>query len=312
MPLDLNHRARLAEILRAQPAIRELFGPDPTVALFGAGAAVLQFALAFVAARLPWWGIFLLAAGVGAFVMHAINCVVHECTHNLIFRRASANKVFALLVTLPSLVPSAVAFRHYHLLHHSFFGVRDMDSDVPSRWEASIVGRSSLRKLIWVLLLPLSYTVLHPLVVRRRLPLDGWLLANIVGVALAWVAMIWIAGWPAIAYLLMSTYLSVGPHPVGAHILQEHVAFDGGNGMASYYGPINLISVNLGYHLEHHDVPNIAGWRLPQLRRLAPQFYADHFRHQSRVLGLWQFVTDSNIGLDCRPIKDIDAAIPQS
>jgi len=294
------------EILRAEPSVRKLVGPDGATAWFGLGAMVLQFALAFLAVRLPWWGNLLLAAFAGAFVMHAINCVVHECTHNLIFRRPRDNKAFALLITLPSLLPSAVAFRHYHRLHHSSFGVRGMDSDVASRWEVRNVGRHPFRKLLWLLLLPISYAALHPLFVRRRLPIDSWLLANIGSIALVWAAMLWFAGWPAVAYLLVSTYLSVGPHPVGAHILQEHIAFDGGNGMASYYGPINLISVNLGYHLEHHDLPNVAGRRLPQLRRLAPQFYSDHYRHPSRTLGLWHFVTNPGIGLDSRPITDID------
>lgn len=312
MAIDVNHKARRAEILRAHPAVRSLFGPDPMVAVFGIGAMVLQFGLALLAMRLPWWGILLLAFGVGAFVMHAINCVVHECTHNLVLRSAWANKAFAQIVSLPGLVPSAVAFRHYHLLHHGFFGMRYMDSDVASHGEVRFVGRSRWRKLVWLLLLPLSYTVWHPLFVRRRLPLDGWLVANILSTAFAWVAVIAYGGWPAVAYLLVSTYLSVGPHPAGAHILQEHIAFDGGNGMASYYGPLNRISVNLGYHLEHHDIPQIAGWRLPQLQRLAPQFYKGQFRHTSRLRGLWQFVADSNIGLDSRPIKEIDARLSVS
>jgi sphingolipid delta-4 desaturase len=312
MPSDIDHRARRAKILRAHPDVRSLYGPDPMVAVFGVGAIVLQFGLAFLATRLPWWGVILLAFGVGAFVMHAINCVVHECTHNLVFRDTWPNKAFALLVSLPGLTPSSVAFRHYHLLHHSFFGTRHMDSDVASRWEVRVVGRSASRKLVWLLLLPISYTMLHPLLVRQRLPLDGWLIANVVSIALTCAAIVTFAGWPAIAYLLISTYLSVGPHPAGAHILQEHIAFDGGDGMASYYGPVNLISVNLGYHLEHHDLPHIAGWRLPQLRRLAPQFYTNRFRHLSRLRGLWQFVTDSNIGLDSRPIKEIDAGLSPS
>ena len=309
MSPDVNHRARRAQILHAHPAVRSLFGPDPLVAVFGVGAMVLQFALAVLAMRLPWWGVLLLAVGAGAFIMHAINCVVHECTHNLVFRSPALNKAFAQFVSLPGLVPSAAAFRHYHLLHHSFFGLRYMDSDVASHWEVRVVGRSAWRKLVWLLLLPLSYTVLHPLFVRQRIPLDGWLVANVVSTILAWWFVVTFVGWPAIAYLLISTYLSVGPHPAGAHILQEHIAFDGGDGMASYYGPINLISVNLGYHLEHHDIPQIAGWRLPELQRLAPQFYEDQFRHASRLRGLWQFVTNPGIGLDSRPIKEIDAGL---
>ena len=306
---DVNHRARRAEILRAMPEIRALFGPHPGVAAFGLAATVLQFALAFVAARLTWWENLLLVLCVGAFVMHAINCVAHECAHGLVFRTPKANKALALIVTLPSLIPSAVAFRHYHLLHHACFGIRGMDSDVPSRWEVRLVGRSRFRKLMWLLLLPISYSLLHPLFVKRRLPVDGWLIANIATIALTWIAVVWIAGWPAVGYLIASTYFSVGPHIVGAHILQEHVAFDGGNGMASYYGPINLISINLGYHLEHHDLPAVAGWRLAEVQKLAPQFYTGHARHASRALGLWRFVTNPAIGLDSRPIKDTDGAV---
>jgi sphingolipid delta-4 desaturase len=309
MSVDVNHRARRAEILLSSPEIRALFGPEPAAAWFGLGAMALQIVLAFIATRLPWWGNLLLALAAGAFVMHSINCVVHECSHNLIFANPRANKAFAILVTIPSLTPSAMAFCHYHLLHHSFFGVRGMDSDVPSRWEVRVVGRSSFRKLLWLLLLPFSYSAFHPLFVRRRMPLDGWLVANVIAVAVAWIVMLWLAGWPAIAYLLVSTYFSVGPHPAGAHILQEHVAFDGGNGMASYYGPVNLISVNLGYHLEHHDLPRVAGWRLPLVRKLLPQFYGDHVRHSSRLLGLWQFVTNPAIGLDSRPIREIDERV---
>ena len=163
-------------------------------------------------------------------------------------------------------------------------------------------------KLIWLLLLPVSYGLLHPMHVRARMPLDGWVLLNVATIAAAWAGVLWFLGWPAVIYLLLSTYLATGPHPAGAHILQEHLAFDGGSGMASYYGPINLVSVNLGYHLEHHDMPAISGWRLPALRRMAPEFYSSHYQHKSRALGLLRFVLDQRIALDSRPIREMRPA----
>lgn len=299
-----DHNARRAAILASRPQVTHLFGPTPATAGLGVGVVVLQFAIAALVAREPWWVAVAAALCIGAFAIHCLNCIVHECTHNLAFANGPANRLLAIFVNMPSLVPAAMAFRHYHLLHHHHFGVRGMDSDVPSAWEVRVVRNRSLRKLAWLLLLPVSYGVLHPVKVRARLPLDRWVLANAAAVAIAWAGVSWFFGWHAVLYLLVSTYFATGPHPAGAHILQEHLAFDGGDGMASYYGPINAVSVNLGYHLEHHDMPAISGWRLPALRRAAPQFYAGRFHHTSRTLGLWQFVSDRRIGLDSRPIRE--------
>ncbi|MGH6890394.1 MAG: fatty acid desaturase [Rhizomicrobium sp.] len=304
MRLEPDHSARRAAILASRPEVKRLFGPTPSTALLGLGVVVLQFGTAALLAHAPWWVAVVTALCVGAFAIHCLNCIVHECTHNLVFANGTANRLLAIFVNLPSLFPSAMAFRHYHLLHHHHFGVRGMDSDVPSAWEAAVVENNSLRKLLWLLLLPVSYGLLHPLKVRARLPLDGWVALNIAATAIAWIGVIGFLGWHAVLYLLVSSYFATGPHPAGAHILQEHVAFDGGNGMASYYGPVNLVSVNLGYHLEHHDMPKVSGWRLPALRRAAPEFYDNHYRHRSRALGLWRFVLDRRIALDSRPILE--------
>jgi sphingolipid delta-4 desaturase len=300
-----DHSGRRAAILAAKPEVRRLFGPMAATACLGVGVVALQLALAAILVHQPWWVLFLCAFGVGAFAIHCLNCIIHECTHNLVFESGVANRAIAIFVNLPSLVPSAMAFRHYHLLHHHHFSVRGMDSDVPTSWEVRVVENRSLRKLLWLLLLPVSYALLHPFQVRARLPLDRWLAINIAMIALAWAAVVLFLGWNAVLYLLLSTYFATGPHPAGAHILQEHIAFDGGNGMASYYGPVNLVSVNLGYHLEHHDLPAVAGWRLPALRRAAPEFYASHYHHKSRIAGLWRFVFDRRIGLDSRPIREM-------
>ncbi|HEY3777882.1 MAG TPA: fatty acid desaturase [Rhizomicrobium sp.] len=301
---DPDHSTRRAAILASRPDVKRLFGPTAATAWLGAGVVCLQVGMAALMAREPWWITVAAALCIGAFAIHCLNCIVHECTHNLVFANGPANRLLAVFVNMPSLVPSAMAFRHYHLLHHHHFGVRGMDSDVPAAWEVRLVESHSVRKLLWLLLLPVSYGLLHPVQVRARLPLDRWVVLNIAAIGLAWVGVMWLLGWHAVLYLLVSTYFATGPHPAGAHILQEHIAFDGGNGMASYYGPVNLLSVNLGYHLEHHDMPAVSGWRLPALRRAAPEFYAGHYRHTSRVRGLWQFVSDRRIGLDSRPIRE--------
>jgi len=197
-------------------------------------------------------------------------------------------------------VPSAIAFRHYHLLHHRFLGEPGRDSDVAPDWEARLVGRSAWRKLLWLLALPITYTIVHPLRVRPCLPVDRWWLANLTAVLLADAAIVAFLGWTPLLYLALSTYFSVGPHPTGAHILQEHIIFDLPCETASYYGPLNLVSGNHGLHVEHHDFPNIAGPNMARLHRLASGHYQDLFAHRSRLRCLWRFIADPGIGLDSR------------
>ena len=135
---------------------------------------------------------------------------------------------------------------------------------------------------------------------RQRLPLDRWLLANSVLVLATSGAAFVLLGPASLAYLVLSVYFAVGPHPTGAHILQEHIIFEGSYETASYYGPINAISINHGLHLEHHDFPNVAGARLSELRGIAPEYYSRRFCHRSRLATLWRFVVDPRIALDSR------------
>jgi sphingolipid 4-desaturase/C4-monooxygenase len=297
------HRERRAAILRERPEVKRLFGHSPRTAWFAAGVVAGQFALAAVVAGQPWWVILIAAYGIGAFATHYLNVVMHECSHNLVLRTTPLNKAFAIFANLPALAPGAITFRHYHLLHHRFLGRRGLDADVAMPWEVRLFGRSPFGKFLWLLAQPLTYTVVHPLQVRHRIPLDRWLVANLVAVAGAGVAVAFACGPGSLLYLALSSYFSLGPHPTGAHVLQEHLIFEGDGETTSYYGPINAISINHGLHLEHHDFPNVPGARLPELLRIAPQHYGGRFHHRSRFATMWQFITDRRIALDTRAIR---------
>jgi len=300
---ERSHRERRAAILRDRPEVRALFGPCSRTALYGSLVVVGQFGLAWAVADAPWWVQILLACAVGAFMVHYLNVVIHECSHNLVFRSTAMNKALGIFVNFPNLLPSAIPFRHYHLLHHQFLGHHGMDADTPARWEIALVGHSRLGKLLWVLAQPFTYGVVNPLAVRRRIPLDFWLIANGATVIGAAVAVTYVLGPGALGYLALSVYLSVGPHPTGAHILQEHFVFGGRQETTSYYGPVNAVSINHGLHVEHHDFPNVAGPRLPKLSEVARPYYARRFHHGSRLATLWRFVMDPDIGLESRMIR---------
>ena len=298
-----THRERRASILRSRPEVRRLFGQSPATALFASGVVAAQLALAWAVAGASWWLLPGAAYAVGAFLAHYLNVVIHECSHNLVFRWTPPNKALGILVNLPGVLPSAIPFRHYHLLHHRFLGRPRLDADVPLEWEVALVRRSRVGKLLWVLAQPFTYAVLNPLAVRRRIAVDGWLVANCVVVIAASSAVAFWLGPAALGYLGLSVYFAVGPHPTGAHILQEHIVFDGDYETASYYGPINAISINHGFHVEHHDFPNIPGSRLSKLRELAPRSYIGLFHHRSRIETLWTFIMEPRVGLDSRVIR---------
>lgn len=297
------HRDRRLAILREHPEVRRLFGPCLTTAFLGSVVVLAQLGLAAGLAGAPWWLVLGAAYGVGAFLTYELNVVIHECAHNSVFRGTFANKAFGILLNLPCVLPSAVAFRHYHLLHHRFLGRPGMDADVPSRWEIALVGHSRVGKLLWLLAQPFTYAVINPLAVRPRVAVDGWLVANCAAVIGASAAIAYWLGPQALVYLALSVYFAVGPHPTGAHILQEHLVFEGHEETSSYYGLMNALSINHGLHVEHHDFPSVPGPRLAKLRAMAPRHYAGRFHHSSRLATLWRFVMDPNIGLDSRVVR---------
>ncbi|HYM01707.1 MAG TPA: hypothetical protein VET85_02110, partial [Stellaceae bacterium] len=90
------HRARRIAILRDRPDVKTLFGTAPGVAVVAVAVVVGHVAIAAALADRPIWIAGLAAFAVGAFLVHYLNVVIHECSHNLVFASPALNRICAI------------------------------------------------------------------------------------------------------------------------------------------------------------------------------------------------------------------------
>eukprot|EP00026_Physarum_polycephalum_P007668 Phypoly_transcript_07733.p1 GENE.Phypoly_transcript_07733~~Phypoly_transcript_07733.p1 ORF type:complete len:225 (+),score=31.89 Phypoly_transcript_07733:785-1459(+) len=213
------------------------------------------------------------------------------------------------------LVPISEIFRQHHNIHHNTLGSMETDVDVPMRSEVRFVGNSRILKALW---LALNIFVL-PIRSMQKLPVNwnifmvlNWVTSIGLGVLLLFTYP------PACVYLLLGTTLSQSIHPSNARQVQRHIRqfkdervdadaegktkvplHESKINTFSYYGPLNALTLNVGYHVEHHDFANIAWTRLPELRKIAGEkWYPTNYAYNSRgIFDIMQFVLDDDITL---------------
>lgn len=270
------HVVRCREIIQKYPQVQKLMGRNPWTFAILSGLVVLQFGIAFWLGGLGfqeyWWAAVILAYCVGAFANHTLYGVIHEATHNMIFKNRMANKLCCIMADLPNAVPGGIGFATFHLRHHAHMGDYEHDADLASDWEAKMVKNIWWRKAIWLSLFPV-FQIIRTFRFTTINTWHKWMYINMAIVFASDIAIIYFFGFNAFFYLFISMLFALGLHPVGARWIQEHFTNDEGQETFSYYGPLNYLSLNLGYHNEHHDFPSIPWNNLPRLREIAPEYY---------------------------------------
>jgi sphingolipid delta-4 desaturase len=229
--------------------------------------------------------------------------MIHECTHQLLFKNRNANRWASMFANLPQILPSAISFEKYHIKHHSFQGVHELDADLPNKWEAKLIGHSFFGKALWLLFFPV-FQLFRLSRLREIHPIDGWIVTNFVLQAVFTTAVWYFMGWPAIAFLLLSFSFSVGLHPLGARWIQEHyLTHSVEQETYSYYGGLNLVAFNVGFHNEHHDFPSIPWNKLPEIKKTAPEYYETLYYHTSWTKLFFRFLFDREISLFNRILR---------
>lgn len=275
-----------------------------------------------------FWTLFILAYFIGGVANHALMLAIHEISHNQGFgpTHPLANRILGMIANLPIGVPTSISFRKYHLEHHRYQGDEVLDTDIPSNFEVSFFTNSFL-KFFWCLFQPFFYTI-RPLFMHPK-PITYLEFINLLVQLSFDIIIVKYLGWHVIAYMIGSSLLSMGLHPVAGHFISEHfLMFDNKQPIntditskgecrnnndnrnitlsddgtflipetCSYYGPLNWVTFNVGYHVEHHDFPSIPGSRLYRLQEIAPEFYLTLHYHTSWSKVIWQYITDHRVG----------------
>ena len=327
-PFDVSrngepHRIRRGELIRKYPQIRQLFGYDRRTIWITLAVVVAQFGIAGFLHQASeagswlgsWWMIIAVAYLVGSILSHWTGQTIHETSHNLAAKNAMSNRALAFFANLPMLFPIAATFRRYHIAHHTYLGVDGKDTDLPLEFEVKLLENSRIKKFVWLFFYFFVY-VFRGMTFAKFPNRAEWLnlAVQVVVSGLVWYFL----GWPGVAYLALSTIFGHSLHPVAGHFLHEHYVFRNGQETNSYYGILNKVTFNVGYHVEHHDFMNIPGSKLPQLHAMAPEFYQHLKSHNSWGYVLWKFIVDKSLSAanrivrkDKRPKKHLEPVTEQ-
>eukprot|EP00529_Nitzschia_sp_RCC80_P026058 CAMPEP_0113497284 /NCGR_PEP_ID=MMETSP0014_2-20120614/30554_1 /TAXON_ID=2857 /ORGANISM="Nitzschia sp." /LENGTH=340 /DNA_ID=CAMNT_0000391225 /DNA_START=127 /DNA_END=1149 /DNA_ORIENTATION=+ /assembly_acc=CAM_ASM_000159 len=291
---DEPHRSRRKEILAKHPEILDLYGPDLRLLPCILAIVFTQLSLAVYSTTLEnnfLW--FLLCWSLGGTLTHWLSLGNHELSHGLCFKKPVHNEMLGMVANCAQGLPSCITFRKYHLEHHYYQGMDDIDVDIPCNWEGTFFN-TTLKKVLWVILQPLFYS-LRPVLLNPK-PMDLKEVTNFVTTIGFDLCFAYCFGIKALAFNIAGTLLGMGIHPVAGHFISEHYTFHEGQETYSYYGWLNLVTFNVGYHNEHHDFPRISGFKLPMVRKIAPEFYNDLHSYDSWSGVIYDYIFRVDIG----------------
>jgi len=178
-----------------------------------------------------------------------------------------------------------------------------LDGDLPYHWEAKIFNNSTIGKAVWLFLFPV-FQILRLFRLKEIKPFDGWQALNW-ATQIAFVsAIIVFFGWGSFFYLFLSFYFSLSLHPLGARWIQEHYVVKEGQETYSYYGMLNFINFDIGYHNEHHDFPSVPWNNLAKIKKTAPEYYDTLHSYKSWTKLLFKFIFDKKMSLYDRIVRN--------
>jgi len=302
-PQARRHNDLRREAISNHPEFRHLSGTDWRTALALPVILVVHWGIAWAVSDASLLVIFLAAFIPGQIAIHSAGSLVHETAHKLIFRGEKAKLGFDLgLEWILSSYGKQLTYQYEHVTsHHPYIGdyERDYEHEDICAFQSRMMLRSENPRLqhlltavtLFIHALPLGSIIADPVIKRMNWdatqrpqsdperhidaakPPKSQVRLFIAVSALSNVTMLLLLGPWALLYHIWALSLFLGKFGIWnlGQSLSEHEGSDEVTPTRSYYGPLNWLLFNTGYHNEHHTFPAVPWTRLPELKRQAPE-----------------------------------------
>lgn len=297
---ESGNASREATQLLSAEELRRFYQLDPwRLVRDGAATWMIILSALGVAASfqnpLVWSFVFLV---IGARQL-ALSHLVHDAAHYNVSRNKSLNDWLAdLFLAAPTLI-SVQAYRDQHMLHHSYLGDPDRDTDVRAWY--NICGRRMLKRTLLTLLGVEAAKTVVSYSSRKTSPAEvlrnGGMIASS---NIPLLAYCWWLGAPLIYFLLwLLPIFTITLYLLTLRVIAEHQTSDYARTGRDAFdrpfdppltrtitaGPIERFfigSMNFCYHHEHHLFPGIPYSKLPALHELL--YTRGYYDHRPRAL----------------------------
>lgn len=299
---DEPHASRRKEMIKKYPEIKELMGHEWRTKYIVLVVMALHMAVGYYlrdeAFTMKFW---LTSYVVGGTLVQILFLANHEISHNLAFKKFHHNKLFGIFTNLTLLIPYFMYFKQYHNEHHKYQGVVGVDTDLPTKLEARLLS-STPGKFFYMFNQVWFYAFRPPFI--RKAQVNRYVILNYIVEGCFVAAVYNTFGSGPLWYFLASAHWAGSIHPLASHFIAEHFTFVGEAETMSYYGNLNYLTWNVGYHNEHHDFPTVAWSNLPKLREIGKEYYEDLPYHKSWTLALAQFLLNPGVTMYNRVIRE--------
>jgi len=306
------HQRRRKAIQEEFPEVLKLIGSDSRTQYYAYALVIIQASLAYMV-KDSFLAAITLGFTLSPYMDFAVLTLIHEVSHSLVFSYPLYDRLLGIFTNVVFMAPVSEVFRQHHNMHHSYLGDVHKDVDVPGKREMKAIGNSPILKTLWLIL---SVFIL-PIRSMKKLPVH-WSMMMVLNwvVCLSFTFFVLYTSKPAFVYLILGMVLSQSMHPANARQVQRHIKVyssenDGKKDDAdtplherklntfSYYGGLNFLTLNVGFHVEHHDFGNVAWTRLPELRRIAGEkWYPSNNAYKSRGFReIFAFISNPKISL---------------